>query len=147
MNNNRGCATAQAVSRWLSIAAARILPQVRSCGICGGQSDTGASFPIVLRFPLPTLSPSVAPYSLTILSPTLYLYIQWVPTTASVRLSGRIVNLNTHLHLVSRSKTMELYLHSPITWYITDAIQSTYWHRRYITNFKKIIVIMFCRLQ
>jgi hypothetical protein len=40
----------------LPTAAARVRSQVRSCGICGGQSATGAGFLQVLRFPLPILS-------------------------------------------------------------------------------------------
>jgi hypothetical protein len=39
-----GCAIAQAVSRWLPTAAAQVRSQVKSCGICGGQSGTGAGF-------------------------------------------------------------------------------------------------------
>jgi hypothetical protein len=48
---------AQAVSRRLPTAAARVRAQVRSCGICGGQSGTGADFLRVLRIPLPILIP------------------------------------------------------------------------------------------
>jgi hypothetical protein len=33
---------AQAVSRWLPTAAARVQARARSCGICDGQSGTGA---------------------------------------------------------------------------------------------------------
>jgi hypothetical protein len=40
----QGRAIAQAVSRRLPTAAARVRAQVRSCGICGGQSGTGAVF-------------------------------------------------------------------------------------------------------
>jgi hypothetical protein len=47
-----GRAIAQAVSRRLPTAAARIRGRFRSCGICGGQSDTAAGFPRVLRCPL-----------------------------------------------------------------------------------------------
>jgi hypothetical protein len=51
-----GRAVAQAVSRWLSTAAARV--RVRAaCGVCGGQSSTGAGFLRVLRFPLPIIPP------------------------------------------------------------------------------------------
>jgi hypothetical protein len=49
-------AVAQAVSRWLPTAAARV--RVRAaCGVCGGQSVTGAGFFRVLRFPLPIIPP------------------------------------------------------------------------------------------
>jgi hypothetical protein len=40
----------------LPTAAARVLAQVRSCGMCGRQCGTGAGFLRVLRFPLPSIS-------------------------------------------------------------------------------------------
>jgi hypothetical protein len=55
-----GRAIAQAVSRWLPTAAARVRARVWSCGICGGQSGAGA---VVLRFPLPIFIPPIAPQS------------------------------------------------------------------------------------
>jgi hypothetical protein len=58
-----GRAIAQAVSRRLPTAEARVRAKVRSCGICGGQSGTGAGFLRVLRFPLPVLIPPTAPHS------------------------------------------------------------------------------------
>jgi hypothetical protein len=48
-----GRAIAQAVSRWLPTAAARVRARVWSSGLCDGQSDAGAGFLRVLRFPLP----------------------------------------------------------------------------------------------
>jgi hypothetical protein len=43
------------VSRRLAIAAARVRSLNKSCGICGGQSGTGAGYLRVLRFPLPII--------------------------------------------------------------------------------------------
>jgi hypothetical protein len=51
-----GRAAAQAVSRWLPTAAARV--RIRAAyGFCGGQSGTEAGFLRVLRFPLPIIPP------------------------------------------------------------------------------------------
>jgi hypothetical protein len=58
-----GRAIAQAVSRWLPTAAARVRARVWSSGICGEQSGAGASFLRVLRFPLPIFIPPNSPSS------------------------------------------------------------------------------------
>jgi hypothetical protein len=64
---------AQPVSRRLPSMAARIQSQVRSCGIWGGQSGTGANFIFrILWIPVTILIPSPASRSLLILSLTLY---------------------------------------------------------------------------
>jgi hypothetical protein len=55
--NTLGRAIAQAVSRWLPTAAARVRARVWSSGICGGQSGAGAGFLRVLRFTLPIFIP------------------------------------------------------------------------------------------
>jgi hypothetical protein len=65
---HKGRAIAQAVGRRLPTAEAPVRAQVTSCGICGGQSGTGADFLWVLRLPLPILIPpaaldSVSPHS------------------------------------------------------------------------------------
>jgi hypothetical protein len=48
-------------------AEAHIRAQVRSCGICGGQSGTGAGIFRVLRFPLPILIAPTASHSSSII--------------------------------------------------------------------------------
>jgi hypothetical protein len=58
-----GRVIAQAVSRRLPTAVARARARIRLCGICGGQSGTGAGFLRVLRFPLPIVIPPIAPQS------------------------------------------------------------------------------------
>jgi hypothetical protein len=52
-----GRVIAQAVSRRLPTATTRVRAQVRSCGICGGQSGSGVGFLRVRRFPLLILIP------------------------------------------------------------------------------------------
>jgi hypothetical protein len=59
VSNVVGRAVAQAVTRWLPAAVARV--RVRApCWICGGQSGAGAGFLRVLRFPLPII-PQISP--------------------------------------------------------------------------------------
>jgi hypothetical protein len=58
-----GRTIAQAVSRWLPTAAARVRARVWSSGICGEQSGAGAGLLRVLRFPLPVFIPSNSPSS------------------------------------------------------------------------------------
>jgi hypothetical protein len=55
----QGRAIAQAVSRWLPTAAARVQTRVWSSGICGGQSGSGVSFLRVLPFPLSIFIPPI----------------------------------------------------------------------------------------
>jgi hypothetical protein len=58
-----GRAMAQAVSRWPPTAEARVRARVDPCGICGGQSVTGAGYSSSsLVFPWKYHS-TIAPYS------------------------------------------------------------------------------------
>jgi hypothetical protein len=59
----KGHAIAQAISHRLPTTAGRVRAQVRSRGICDGQSGTEAGFLRVLRFPLPIIIQSTAPHS------------------------------------------------------------------------------------
>jgi hypothetical protein len=63
INQQLGRAIAQAVSRWLLTAAAQVQTRVWSSGVCGGQSDAGVGFLLVLPFPLPIFIPSNSPSS------------------------------------------------------------------------------------
>jgi hypothetical protein len=48
---SEGRAVAQAVSRWLPTAAAHVSVRA-ACGVCGGQSGTGAGFPLPIIPPI-----------------------------------------------------------------------------------------------
>jgi hypothetical protein len=61
--SGRGRAIAQAVSRQLPTAAARVRVRIRPCGICGGQIGTGEGFLRVIRFLLSIRIPPIAPQS------------------------------------------------------------------------------------
>jgi hypothetical protein len=63
ISHKEGRAIAQAVSRWLPTAVARVRARVWSCGICGAQSSAGVGFLRVLRFPLPIFTPLIPPQS------------------------------------------------------------------------------------
>jgi hypothetical protein len=58
-----GRAIAQAVSRWLPTAAARVQTRVYSSGICGGQIGAWAGFRRVLWFPLQIFIPPISSQS------------------------------------------------------------------------------------
>jgi hypothetical protein len=62
-----GGAVTQALSRRFPTAAARVRAHVSSCGLCGGQSVTGAGFLQVILFPLPILIPPTALHSSSII--------------------------------------------------------------------------------
>jgi hypothetical protein len=59
----RGLAIAQAVSCQLPTTEGRDWSQDKSCGICGGQSGTGAGFLRALQFVLPIFIPPNASFS------------------------------------------------------------------------------------
>jgi hypothetical protein len=61
-SKEEGRAVAQAVSRWPLTAEVRVRARVDPCGICGGQSGTGAGFsPSSSVFPCQYHS-TIAPY-------------------------------------------------------------------------------------
>jgi hypothetical protein len=78
-NQVKGRAIAQAVRYWLPTAAARV--RVRAaCGVCSGQSGTGAGFLRVLRFPLPIIIPPISPSSKSPGAGTIGLLVTAVPS-------------------------------------------------------------------
>jgi hypothetical protein len=74
-----GRAIAEAVSRWLPTAAARVQSRVWSSGICGGQSGVMAGFLRVLWFPLPFIPP-ISPSSHSPGSGTIAQWGAYVPS-------------------------------------------------------------------
>jgi hypothetical protein len=58
-----GHTIAKAASHWLPTVAAWVQAWVRSCGICAGQSGTGAGFLWVFQFSLSINIPPTAPQS------------------------------------------------------------------------------------
>jgi hypothetical protein len=78
VNRADGRAVSQAVSLWLPTAAARVRVWV-ACGVCGGQSGTGAGFLRVFRFPLPII-PQISPSSSSPGAGTISLLVAVVPS-------------------------------------------------------------------
>jgi hypothetical protein len=76
--SSSGRSIAQAVSRWLPTAAAYVRVSA-ACGVCGGQSGTGAGFLLVLRFPLPIIPP-ISPSSYSPGAGTIGLLVSAVPS-------------------------------------------------------------------
>jgi hypothetical protein len=90
MNLVNGLDIALAISRRFPRAVARVRSQVRSCRICGGQSDTGISFRRVFRFPLPILIPRNAPYSFIMGAGTIGQLVANLPSGLSLTLPHEI---------------------------------------------------------
>jgi hypothetical protein len=56
--------TGLAIAQTVSTTKARDQSQVKSCGICGGQSGAGEHYLRVLQFSLPILISSIAPFDI-----------------------------------------------------------------------------------
>jgi hypothetical protein len=109
-----GRAIAQAVSRWLPTAAARV--RVRAaCGVCGGQSGTGAGFFRVLRFLLPIILP-ISPSSKSPGAGTVGLLVAAVPSEFNWTPHPTIpIKKNVlFLHLITYLTTMPSGRHSDV---------------------------------
>jgi hypothetical protein len=85
--------------------AAQVRAQVRSCGICGGQSDTGAGFLQVLWFPPPILIPPTAPQSSSIIQAWYNRPVSGLHTKST----------QTHSTPKKKGVSYEIALHSSVT--------------------------------
>jgi hypothetical protein len=87
-----GLAVTEGDCHRLPTAATWVQPQVRSCDIYGGQSDTGTGFHRVPRLPSPILIPPTVPRSLTIPLSTRRL---WIPEEVGCRLQEGVPPYNS----------------------------------------------------
>jgi hypothetical protein len=76
------CTIAQAVSRWLSTAAAWVRDRMRTCGFCGEQSGSETAFIRVLLSFLPTV-PLLAAHSSSFRADTICQIAAGVPSGLS----------------------------------------------------------------
>jgi hypothetical protein len=90
-----GRAIAQAVSRWLPTAAARVRARVWSSGICGA----GSGFLRVLRFPLPFIPPN-SPSSQSPGAGTIGQYVADVLSGPSVDSTPHYENKNKKIYTI-----------------------------------------------
>jgi hypothetical protein len=74
-----GRSIAQAISRRLPTAGARVQTRVWSCGILMNRSGAGAGFLRELRFPLPIYIPSASPQSSSLLPEVGTIGQEWPP--------------------------------------------------------------------
>jgi hypothetical protein len=124
LSDHVGRAIAQAVSLRLPNAVARVRAQVRSCGVCGGQSGTGAGFLRVLRFPLPIPIPPTAPHSLSIFrgwyhrpdSGRRTKWIQSHPAPINWKRSGCVARCRTHFSSVMAIRIRKILWVMVYTW-------------------------------
>jgi hypothetical protein len=129
--NQSGRALAQAVSRWLPTASERVQAQVRSYGICGRQSDTGASSLQVLRFPFLLIPPTESESTSLIIQgwcnrPNRGLGTEWTkshPTPKKLKKKKHsIIQLKIHPMLINWSSTWLIASLSAIYQPITESI-------------------------
>jgi hypothetical protein len=127
----QGSAIAQEVSGRLPTAGAQVRAQVRSCGVCSGQSGTGEEFLRVLQFPLPILIPPIAPHSSS--SGTIGQLVADVPsglsltptketkrTTVCVRAAYNLISLKRYI----RSKIL-IFILFPVVRHRCNAFKSS----------------------
>jgi hypothetical protein len=109
---------AQAVSRRLPTASARVRSQVRLFGICGGQSGTGAGYIQVLRFSVPILIPSTALHSLITILPFDAVWFRYwqrreitnlkISVKCSVKISSETLTILTKVFMAFRCPSRQM---------------------------------------